>query len=106
MIVLKSEEEIRKIRTAAKMVAEVLMVLEDKVKPGITTKELDRIAEEKIRRLGAKPAFKGYRGFQAALCTSINEEIVHGIPSQVRILKEGDIIGLDCGVIYEGYYGD
>lgn len=105
MIVLKSEEEIGKIKTAARMVAETLEVLEEMVKPGVTTKELDRIAEERIRKLGGRPAFKGYRGFQATLCTSVNEEIVHGIPSS-RVLKTGDIIGIDCGVIFDGYYGD
>lgn len=81
------------------------MLLEETIKPGMTTKDLDRMAEEKIRKLGGKPAFKGYRGFQATLCTSVNEEIVHGIPSS-RVLKAGDIIGVDCGAIFEGYYGD
>lgn len=106
MIVLKSEEEINKIRRASRIVAETLERLKEVVKPGITTLDLDKMAEEMIRRHQAKPAFKGYRGYQATLCTSINEEVVHGIPSKKRVLKEGDIIGVDCGAIVEGFYGD
>lgn len=106
MIVLKSEAEIDKIRRASRIVAETLERLKEVVKPGITTLDLDKMAEEMIRRHQAKPAFKGYRGYQATLCTSINEEVVHGIPSKKRVLKEGDIIGVDCGAIVEGFYGD
>lgn len=106
MIFLKSAEEIEKIRKASKIVAEVLNEIGERVKPGVTTKELDRFAEEKIRSRAALPAFRGYRGYQATLCTSINEEIVHGIPSASRVLKKGDIIGVDCGAIVDGYYGD
>lgn len=106
MIVLKSEAEIDKIRRASRIVAETLERLKEVVKPGITTLDLDKMAEELIRRNQAKPAFKGYRGYQATLCTSINEEVVHGIPSKKRVLKEGDIIGVDCGAIVEGFYGD
>jgi len=105
MIILKSNEEIEKMTKASKIVAEVLFVLKEMIKPGVTTLDLDKIAEEKIRGFGAVPAFKGYRGFPATVCTSINEEVVHGIPS-TRSLEEGDIIGLDLGAVWEGYYGD
>jgi methionyl aminopeptidase len=105
MVILKSKDEIEKIRSACRIVAMVLSELKSQVKPGRTTAELDQSAERMIRKLGAKPAFKGYRGFPATLCTSVNEEVVHGIPSQ-RALKEGDIIGLDLGAIVDGYYGD
>jgi len=80
--------------------------LRERVKPGVTTADLDRLAEEFIRREGGSPAFKGYRGFPATLCTSVNEEVVHGIPSSKKRLQEGDIIGVDVGAIVEGYYGD
>jgi methionyl aminopeptidase len=83
----------------------VLSKLRDKVKPGVTTRELDRFAEELAGKKGAKPAFKGYRGYPYSLCASINEEVVHGMPS-ARVLVEGDIIGLDFGVLYKGFYGD
>ncbi|HEY4485242.1 MAG TPA: type I methionyl aminopeptidase [Nitrospiria bacterium] len=105
MIILKSPEEIAKIEKAGRIVAEVLAVLRERVASGVTTADLDRIAEEAILRRGGRPAFKGYRGFPATLCASINEEVVHGIPSG-RALCEGDIIGLDLGAIVEGYYGD
>lgn len=90
---------------AGRMVAEILEMLKEVVKPGITTGDLDRMAEQWMLKKGAKPAFKGYRGYQHSLCTSVNEEVVHGIPGQ-RVLKEGDIIGIDCGVIVEDFYGD
>lgn len=105
MVILKLPEEIEKARASNQIVAEVLNKLRDKVKPGVTTGELDRLAEEIARKRGAKPAFKGYRGFPYSLCTSINEEVVHGMPSD-RVLKEGDIIGLDFGVCYKGFFGD
>lgn len=92
-------------RQAGRMVAELLEVLRKSVHPGISTIELDALAEKTIGRLGGKPAFKGYRGFPATICTSVNEEVVHGIPSR-RKLKEGDIIGLDVGVVVEGYFAD
>src|SRR5215470_4687391 len=76
------------------------------VKPGVSTMDLERIAEEKIRELGAKPAFKGYYDYPCVLCTSVNNEIIHGIPSEKRILKEGDILSIDCGVVLDGYYSD
>ncbi|MEN6374839.1 MAG: type I methionyl aminopeptidase [Smithella sp.] len=105
MVILKLPEEIEKARASSLIVAEVLNKLRDKVKPGVTTKELDKFAEEVARKRGAKPAFKGYRGYPFSLCTSVNEEVVHGMPSE-RILKEGDIISLDFGVCYNGFYGD
>jgi methionyl aminopeptidase len=105
MIILKSPEEVTKIHRAGRIVAEVLEELGERIRPGMTTLDLDRMAEEGIQKRGGQPAFKGYKGFPATLCTSVNEEIVHGIPSH-RTLREGDIIGLDLGAIVEGYYGD
>jgi len=109
MISLKSAREIEIMRRANVIVAEILQELKKKVSPGVTTLELDALAEELIYKKRALPAFKGYtmagRVFPRSLCTSINEEIVHGIPSD-RPLKEGDVVGLDFGVIYEGFYGD
>lgn len=105
MIILKSVEEIDKIRRASKIVAEVLEELSVMIQSGVTTKDLDRSAEESIRRRGGLPAFKGYRGYPASLCTSVNETVVHGIPSD-RVLCEGDIVGIDCGAIVDGFYGD
>jgi methionyl aminopeptidase len=110
MIFLKSPEEIEIIRAANRIVAEVHAALREVVRPGVSTAELDAVAESEARRRGAKPAFKGYRVggnvFPASLCISVNEEVVHGIPSADRVLKDGDIVGLDFGVIYRGYYGD
>jgi len=105
MIYLKSKNEIDKIRRSGRIVAELLNLLEKQIRPGITTKELDKFAEEFIISQGAKPSFKGYYGYPGSLCTSINEEVVHGIPGD-RILKEGDIISVDCGVFYEGFHSD
>jgi methionyl aminopeptidase len=104
-ISIKSEREVALMRQAGKIVATVLAVLAVAIKPGLTTKELDDIAESEVKRLGGKPSFKGYRGYPANLCVSINDEIVHGIPGE-RILKEGDIVSLDFGAIYQGYQGD
>ncbi|MFI5304364.1 MAG: type I methionyl aminopeptidase [Nitrospiria bacterium] len=106
MIILKSEEEVSKISVACQIVAETLQLLKENVKPGVTTEDLDRIAEESIRKKGGIPAFKGYRSFPATLCASVNSEVVHGIPSKKHTLSEGDIIGLDLGAIYDGFYGD
>jgi methionyl aminopeptidase len=105
MVILKQLDEIDKARASNRIVAEVLSVLREKVKPGVTTRELDKIAEGVTEKRGARPAFKGYRGYPYSLCTSVNEEVVHGMPSN-RILVEGDIIGLDFGVCYQGLYGD
>lgn len=105
MIILKTPEEIELIACAARIVAESQKVLIEAVEPGVTTEELDRLAEEYIRDSGGIPAFKGYRNFPKTLCTSVNDQVVHGIPSN-RILKDGDIIGLDLGAIIEGFYGD
>ncbi len=106
MIRLKTDKELSLMRKANWVVAIILLEIEDRIKPGVNTYELDMWAEEKILSLGAKPAFKGYEGFPAALCTSINNEVVHGIPSKDRILEEGDIIGIDVGTVYMGFYGD
>ncbi len=106
MIILKTPQEIAVIERAGRVVALVIAFLREQVKPGVTTADLDRLAEEFITGEGAIPAFKGYRGYPATLCTSINEEVVHGIPSARRRLEEGDIIGIDVGAIVEGYYGD
>jgi len=105
MIILKSPQEIAKIRAAGRIVAGAIEELKTRVRPGIKTKELDRIAEEFIHKKGGIPAFKGYRGYPNTLCISVNEEIVHGIPSD-RVLEEGDIAGIDLGVLLDGYYGD
>lgn len=106
MIIYRSPQEIAKIQRSAQLVAETVQYLAPMIEPGITTAELDRIAESYIHKHGGIPAFKGYRGFPATLCTSINHEVVHGIPSKQRRLHEGDIIGIDCGAIVDGYYGD
>lgn len=105
MIILKTADEIAVMAKASRVVAEALAVLKSAVKPGITTDELDRLAESEIRSRGAIPAFKGYRNYPKTLCASVNEQVVHGIPSK-RVLKEGDIIGLDLGAIVGGFYGD
>ncbi len=106
MIILKSKQEIEKIRNAGKIVKEVGHHLEQISKPGITTKYLEEIAHEMIIKRKAKPAFLGYHGFPGSICTSINFEVVHGIPSAQRILKEGDILKVDIGVFLDGYCAD
>jgi methionyl aminopeptidase len=105
-IVCKSAAEIEKMRRSGRIVREVLDQLRTLVAPGVTTMDLERAAEQTMKDLGAKPAFKGYYDYPCVLCTSINEEIVHGIPSEKRVLKEGDIVSIDCGVVLDGYYGD
>jgi methionyl aminopeptidase len=105
MITLKNDREIEYMRQAGKVVGETLAILQECIKPGITTGELDRIAEEYIRSRNAIPSFKGYCGFPASICASINNEVVHGIPDE-RALREGDIISIDCGAILNGYHGD
>jgi methionyl aminopeptidase len=105
MIILKSPEEVQKMGESNAIVAEVLAGLREKVRPGVTTAELNEYAEVATQKRGARPAFKGYGGFPFALCASVNSEVVHGFPSD-RPLEEGDIISLDYGVYYNGYYGD
>src|SRR3569833_724949 len=105
-VVLKSSQEIEKMRRAGRVVREVLELVRGHVRPGATTLDLETVAEARIRELGAKAAFKGYHGFPCVLCTSINHEVVHGIPSKKRVLREGDIVSVDCGAIVDGYYGD
>jgi methionyl aminopeptidase len=105
-IVCKSAAEIEKMRKSGRVVRQVLDHLRTLVKPGLTTMDLERAAEQKMKELGVKPAFKGYYDYPCVLCTSINEEIVHGIPSEKRVLKTGDIVSIDCGVVLDGYYGD
>jgi methionyl aminopeptidase len=105
MIIYKTPQEIAAMRASNQIVARILGELKTLVRPGVRTRDLDAYAENRTKELGAKPAFKGYRGYPASLCTSVNEEIIHGIPSS-RVLKDGDIIGLDFGVLYEGFYGD
>jgi methionyl aminopeptidase len=105
LIVLKSSEEIEKMAKAGGIVGEVLESIKSMIQTGITTKEIEVYADERIRALGGKPAFKGYRGYPASICTSVNDEVVHGIPSS-RKLKDGDIISIDLGVYYDGFYGD
>src|SRR5215469_1906235 len=105
-IVRKSPEQIEKMRRSGAMVRQVLNHVKTLVAPGASTMDLEKAAEKMIADLGAKPAFKGYYGYPCVLCTSINEEIVHGIPSEKRVLKAGDIVSIDCGVVLDGYYGD
>ena len=105
-IVCKSQAEIDKMRRSGHIVRQVLQELRAMVKPEVTTMDLEKTAERRIREFGAKPAFKGYYDYPCVLCTSVNEEIVHGIPSAKRVLKDGDIVSIDCGVVLDGYYGD
>jgi methionyl aminopeptidase len=105
MIICKSETELKLMRKAGRIVAETHRLLAKAIQPGITTKELDQIAEDYIHSQGAVPSFKGYNGFPASICASVNDELVHGIPGQ-RKLNEGDIISIDIGAQYQGYHGD
>jgi len=105
-IVCKSAAEIEKMRRSGRIVRQVLDHLKTLVAPGATTMDLERAADAKMKELGAKPAFQGYYDYPCVLCTSINEEIVHGIPSEKRVLQAGDIVSIDCGVVLDGYYGD
>ncbi len=104
-IIIKSKDEREKMREAGHIVAEILAKLRSAVRPGITTADLDAIAVAELKQRGAKASFLGYRGYPASICTSVNDEIVHGIPGQ-RVLKEGDIISIDFGAIYQGWHGD
>jgi methionyl aminopeptidase len=105
-ILCKSSAEIEKMRRSGHIVRQVLNMLRGMVAPGISTMDLERAADKKIRELGAKPAFKGYYDYPCVLCTSVNQEIVHGIPNEKRVLKPGDVVSIDCGVVLDGYYGD
>ena len=105
-IMIKTAKEVEKMRRAGGIVRDVLQVVRAMVKPGVTTFDLERVAEKMIEEAGAKPAFKGYHGFPCVLCTSLNEQVVHGIPSAKTVLREGDILSVDCGVVIDGYYGD
>ena len=105
MIIIKNNKEIDLMRSADRIVAETLLLVEEKVRPGITTAEIDRIAEEFITKHGAKPSFKGLYGFPASLCISVNEQVVHGIPGGY-VLKDGDIVSVDCGAYLNGFHGD
>ena len=105
-IVCKSPGEIEKMRRSGRIVHQVLDMVKALVAPGVSTMDLERAAEKKIRELGAKPAFKGYYDYPCVLCTSVNQEVVHGIPSEGRVLKDGEIVSIDCGVVLDGYYGD
>ncbi|HDQ03664.1 MAG TPA: type I methionyl aminopeptidase [Deltaproteobacteria bacterium] len=105
MVILKLPDEVERARASNRIVAEVLSRIRERVKPGVRTKDLDKLAGEIVEKKGAKAAFKGYRGFPYALCVSVNEEVVHGMPSD-RVLEEGDIISLDFGVLYQGLFGD
>ena len=105
MITIKSKEEIELLRIAGEITGSTHNYLKKYIKPGITTKELDKLAEDYIISRGATPSFKGYDGFPGTICTSVNNEVVHGIPSD-RVLKDGDIISLDIGACYKGYHGD
>ena len=106
MIILRSRSEIEKLKISCQIVAEILERLREQIKPGITTLDLNALSEELALKKHAKPAFKGYHGYPYALCTSVNEQVVHGMPSKRQQLKEGDIISLDFGVVFDGYYGD
>ena len=105
-ITIKSENEISLMSQAGKIVAMTQIILSNAIRVGISTLELDRIAEKEIRKNGAIPSFKGYMGFPSSICTSINNEIVHGIPSEDRIVNQGDIVTIDCGAIVDGFYSD
>jgi methionyl aminopeptidase len=106
MIVCRSAQEIEAMRAPNQLVAAILAELAAAVAPGVTTEDLDALAEERARAAGAEPAFKGYRGFPATLCVSVNDEVVHGIPSKRRVLESGDIVSIDMGVKLGGFYGD
>jgi methionyl aminopeptidase len=105
-IMIKTPQEIEKMRRSGQVVREILEHVRKFVKPGATTQDLEVAAVQKMDELGAKPAFKGYRGYPCVLCTSVNEEVVHGIPSAERVLRDGDIVSIDTGVIIDGFYGD
>ena len=106
VIILKTPEEIETMRRVNVIVAQVLATVKENIKPGISTLALEEIALREVLKRGAKPAFKGYRGYPYCLCTSVNDEVVHGMPSDKRVLRDGDIISVDFGALHEGFYGD
>src|SRR5512134_1721144 len=106
MIIVKSPQEIGAMRRAGAVVGQFFEAVESRIRPGNATFDLEEFAEEFVRRHGVKGAFKGYMGYPANLCTSINEEVVHGIPSRSRVLRDGDIVSIDFGVVLDGYFGD
>lgn len=106
MVQIKSKAEIEMMVVPCRIVAQVLNEIGELIRPGVSTWDLDVFAQTRTKELGAKPAFKGYQGFPGTLCVSVNEEVVHGIPSKKRILKDGDIVGVDFGVIHQGWFGD
>ena len=105
MIIIKNHDEITLMKKAGRIVGETLLLLEKEVKPGVTTADLDRMAEEFITKHGAKPSFKGLYGFPSSLCISVNEQVIHGFPG-AYVLKEGDIVSIDCGAFFDGFHGD
>lgn len=105
MIIIKNHNEITLMKKAGRIVGETLLLLEKEVKPGVTTAELDRMAEEFITKHGAKPSFKGLYGFPSSLCISVNEQVIHGFPG-AYVLREGDIVSIDCGAFFDGFHGD
>ena len=105
-VIIKSEREIQLMREAGEILAKVHEELEKAIRPGITTKEIDRLGEELIRGFGCEPSFLNYNGYPASICISVNDEVVHGIPSDERVLQDGDIVSLDAGVIWHGYHSD
>ena len=106
MIIRKSPEELQKMRKSGRILAETIDEVITRVRPGVSTADLDQVAERRIRAEGAVPSFLGYKGFTASICASVNEEIVHGIPSRTRLLREGDVLSLDFGAIWEGFHSD
>lgn len=106
MITIKSEREIKIMRESGRMLAHILEYIKKYIKPGISTYELDLLVEKETLAIGAKPAYKGYQGFPATICLSVNEEVVHGVPKKDKILKSGDIISCDGGILFDGYYSD
>jgi len=106
MIICKSPVEIEKLRSSGRMVRQLLGEIREQVRPGVTTLDLEKFVVKRLKELGARPAFKGYRGYPCCLCASINDEVIHGIPSERRRLEEGDILSLDMGVVLDGYVGD
>ena len=105
-VTIKSEREIELMREAGRLLAIVHKEMEEAIRPGISTKEIDTLGESVIRKLGCVPNFKNYHGYPASVCVSVNDEVVHGIPSSIRFLEEGDIVSLDAGLIYKGYHSD